>query len=110
MKKQDYTAGITVNATADKVFECINDVAAWWTDDLSGGSHKVNDEFTVRFGDVHVSTQKVTELVPATKIVWLVTDSRLNFIEHKQEWNNTSIQFEIMGKMARRKFSLRILG
>lgn len=95
MKAKDYTASITVKATASEVYNGINDVLKWWSDDLKGKSQKVNDEFTVRFGDIHVSTQKVTELVPDRKITWRVTDSNLNFIKDKSEWTNTTISFDI---------------
>jgi len=95
MEKKDYRITLTVDATADEVFNSINNVAAWWTDDLKGSSLKTGDEFTVQFGDMHVSTQRITELVPAKRIVWLVTESRLSFISNQQEWNNTTISFEI---------------
>ena len=95
MKKQDYSVSITVDATAEEVFKSINSVSKWWTDDLEGHSQKLNDEFAVHFGDVHVSTQKVVELIPGKKVVWLVTDSKLNFIKNQQEWNNTTISFEL---------------
>ena len=84
MNKQDYTASITVNATPQEAFKNINSVTKWWTEDLKGSSQKLNDEFTVRFGDVHVSKQKLVEVIPDKKVVWLVTDSKLNFIEDKQ--------------------------
>jgi hypothetical protein len=86
---------MTVNAAAQEVFKSINSVSKWWTDDLEGSSQKLNDEFTVHFGEVHVSTQKVVELIPGKKVVWLVTDSKLNFIKNQQEWNNTTISFEL---------------
>ncbi len=95
MEKQDYKASISVGVTPQEAFTSINNVSAWWTEDLEGHSQQVNDEFTVRFGDVHVSRQRLIEVIPNKKIVWLVTDSRLNFIEDKQEWNNTTISFEI---------------
>jgi len=95
MKKQDYTVSITVDASVQEVFKSINSVKKWWTDDLEGESQKPGDEFTVHFGDVHVSTQKLIELIPGKKVVWLVTDSNLNFIKDKQEWTNTTISFDI---------------
>lgn len=97
-KEQDYTESITVNATAQQAFESINNVTKWWTENLVGSSQKLNDEFTVRFDDVHVSTQKLVEVIPNKKVVWLVTDSNLNFIEDKHEWTGTKISFEIFEK------------
>ncbi|MEO5997083.1 MAG: SRPBCC domain-containing protein [Chitinophagaceae bacterium] len=95
MQKQDYHTSITVDATAYEAFESINNVTQWWTENLQGSSQKTGDEFTVRFGDVHYSKQKLVEVVPGKKVVWLVTDSHLNFIKDKDEWTNTKISFEI---------------
>src|SRR5258705_14004748 len=98
MKGQDYTESITVNASAQDVFKSINSVTKWWTENVEGSSQKLNDEFTVRFDDVHVSTQKLVEVVPDKKVVWLVTDSKLNFVKDKKEWTGTRINFEISEK------------
>ncbi len=95
MKKEDFQIHITVDATPHEVFKNINRVSKWWTEDLEGSSHNLNDEFTVRFGDVHFSRQKLVEVIPDKKVVWLVTDSRLNFINDKDEWTNTKIVFEL---------------
>jgi hypothetical protein len=95
MKEQDYHTSITVEATESEAFNCINSVTKWWTENLEGRSQKLNDEFTIRFGDVHYSKQKLIEVVVDKKIVWLITDSKLNFIKDKQEWNNTKIRFDI---------------
>ncbi len=89
---------LVVDAPAKEVFRDINNVTEWWIEVLDGNSKKLNDEFTVHFGDVHVSTQKLIEFVPDKKLVWLVTKSRLNFIRDKQEWNNTKISFELSEK------------
>lgn len=95
MKTKDYHVSLVVNAPATEVFRQINHVVAWWTDDLKGHSQKLHDEFTVQFGDVHVSTQKIVEFIPDKTVTWLVTESSLNFIQDKQEWNGTKIRFDL---------------
>ena len=95
MQEQNYQTSITVNATVYDTYDCINSVTKWWTENMEGSSQKLNDEFTVQFGDVHYSKQMVVEVIPGKKVVWLVTDSKLNFIKDQQEWTNTKISFEI---------------
>ncbi len=111
MKTQDYSTSFTVNATPAEAFKGINNVTGWWTDNLAGHSQKLNDEFTVRFfNDLHVSTQKLIEVVPDKKVVWLVTDSKLNFISDKQEWTNTKISFEISVKDSKTQVNFTHIG
>ncbi len=95
MEQKSFEISITVDATAQQAYEGINDVSKWWTENLEGHSHKLGDEFTVRFGDVHYSRQKLVELVPGKKVVWLVNDSFLSFLKDKTEWTGTRISFEI---------------
>ncbi len=98
MKNQDYTAIVTVDNSIQDTFQTINNVTKWWTDDLTGNSQKLDDEFTVQFGDIHKTAQKIIELVPDRKVVWLVTASKLNFIKDEEEWKNTKISFELSRK------------
>jgi len=110
MKNQDYSVTIPVNASAKDAFKYINDVSKWWTENLEGSSKKLNDEFTVRFGDVHMSKQKLVEVIPDQKVVWLVTDSKLNFVKDKKEWNGTKISFEIFEKGGKTQIRFTHLG
>jgi Activator of Hsp90 ATPase homolog 1-like protein len=98
MKQQDYHVSITANATPHQAFDAVNSVTKWWTENLEGASHKLDDEFSVQFGDVHYSRQKLIEVIPDKKVVWLVTDSRLNFLNDKKEWNDMKIVFDIVPK------------
>ena len=94
MKKQDYTATILVRATANEAFKCINHVAAWWTENIEGSSEKLNDVFTIHFGEAFV-TMKIVESVSDKKVVWDVSDCYLHWLADKKEWKDTKIVFEI---------------
>ena len=95
MSPANFTTTLVIDQTPEDVFEMINQVDRWWTENLVGNSHQLNDEFTVVFSDIHVSTQKVVALIPGQKIVWQVTDSSLSHFADKQEWTGTTIHFDI---------------
>jgi len=94
MKKQDYHVSITVKATPQEAFESINNVQGWWTTVFEGRSEKVNDVFTVRFGETSI-TIKIVELDPAKKIRWHVTDCHKHWLKDKKEWKDTTISWEL---------------
>ncbi|HEY5822779.1 MAG TPA: SRPBCC domain-containing protein [Cyclobacteriaceae bacterium] len=103
MATRDFTITFFVDQPPKEAFDAINNVRSWWTEELKGSSQKLNDEFTVRFfDDIQVTTQKVVELVPEKKVVWLVTKSALNFLKDKNEWKGTKICFEIAEKDSNR--------
>jgi len=100
MKTSDFTTTILVDQTPEEAFNAINNVCGWWTGEpgIEGTTDKLNDEFTYDYKPYHHSRQKITELIPGKKVVWLVTDSNLSFVEDKNEWTGTKIIFDIATK------------
>lgn len=98
MKRQDFSISIIVPVTPEAAFLGINAVTEWWTENLEGSSVKEGDEFSIRFGDVHYSKQRIIKSISGKKVVWLVTESQLNFLRDKEEWNGTEIHFDITPK------------
>jgi hypothetical protein len=94
----NYTTSFTVDQTPEEVFDAINNVRRWWSDEIDGSTDKLGAEFTYRYKDLHRTTQKITELVPGRKVVWHVLDSHINFVKDKAEWDGTDIVFEITRK------------
>jgi len=94
---ESFTATIEVAKSPRKVFNCITEVPKWWGGkDFEGSSTKLNDEFVIHHPERHYSKQKLIEVIPDKKIVWLVSESKLNWLEKDQaEWTNTKMIFEI---------------
>jgi activator of Hsp90 ATPase-like protein len=99
MKQQDYTTSIVVDQPAGEVFRAISNVRGWWSEGVEGDTENLNDEFVYRHKDMHYSKQRLVEVVPGKKLVWLVTDSKLSFIKGNQsEWTGTRVSFDIAPK------------
>jgi len=97
-KNQDFTLTFSVDQTPQEAFEAINDVRGWWSGNIDGATDELGSEFTYRFGKVHFSKQKLTELVPGKRVVWLVVDSDLGFVEDTHEWTGTRVIFDLARK------------
>jgi len=95
MSTQDFTTTLLVDRSPKEVFDAINNVRGWWSEEIEGSTEKLNDEFTYHYQDVHRCKMRLIEVVPDKKVVWLVLDNYFNFTKDKSEWKGTKVIFEI---------------
>ena len=95
MATSDFTTTIVVEQTPREVFNAVNNVRGWWSENIEGGTEKLNDEFIYSFRDDHRCQIKLTEVLRYKKVVWHVMDNYFSFTEDKTEWIGTNIEFEI---------------
>jgi len=98
MNSNNYSTTFLVDQTPEKVFDAVNNVRGWWSQEIEGDTDKPGTVFTYHYKDVHRSTHKITEFVQGKKVVWHTIDSHFNFIKDKTEWNGTDVIFEISRK------------
>jgi hypothetical protein len=95
MSDSNYKSTFVVPKTPAEVYDAITRVTDWWTINTDGSTKAVGDEFTVQFGDVHRTTQRITGAVIGERIVWHVTESHLPWLKDSEEWKGTDIVFSI---------------
>ncbi|MES1223210.1 MAG: SRPBCC domain-containing protein [Bacteroidota bacterium] len=109
MKKENYNATIKINGTAQQAYKSINSVSDWWTRFFEGHSEKLNDVFTVRFGETFIAI-KIAELVPYKKISWHVIDCYKHWLKDKKEWKDTVMTWEISAEKNATQISFTHVG
>jgi hypothetical protein len=95
MNTKDFTTTLVVDQTPNEVFNAINNVRGWWSEEIEGSTNKLNAEFTYHYEDVHRCKMKIIDLIPNKKVVWFVVNNYFNFTKDKSEWTGTKIIFEI---------------
>ena len=109
MEKKNFHVAISVNASAEETIKNINAVNLWWAKSVIGKSEKLNDKFTVDFGETYVDFQ-ITELILNKKVVWKVLDCNLQWIKEKKEWKDTEVVFEISPENNKTKIDFTHIG
>jgi len=98
MKAQDYTTTLLLSQSPEDIFNAINNVRGWWSEQIEGKTDALGEVFNYHYQDVHICRMKIIEFVPNEKVVWLVEDNFFNFIKDQSEWKGTKISFEIIKK------------
>lgn len=95
MSDKSYTTSFLVDQSPEEVFNAVTNVRGWWSEDITGGTAKQDDEFEFEVKGVHHSKQKLVEVVPNKRVVWLVTEATMTFLKDQHEWEGTKVVFDI---------------
>lgn len=98
MSTSDYSITITVDQTPAEAFKAITNVRGWWSEEIEGGTEKLNDVFLYHYEDVHQAQIKLIEVVSNKKIVWLIEKNFFKFTKDTTEWTGNTISFDIFKK------------
>jgi len=100
MNANNFNLKLTTEKSPEQVFQAILNVRNWWVgfhkEEFLGDTDKLNEEFSFNAENgLHFSKQKIVELIPNKKIVWLITESNFTYIQKADEWTGTKVIFEI---------------
>lgn len=95
MNDKNYTTSIVVEQSPEEVYNAINNVRGWWSEEIEGPTDELNKEWFYHYKDIHLCKMKVVEMKPGTKVVWSVVENSFNFVEDKEEWVGNHLIFEI---------------
>lgn len=103
MSTSHFTCTLQTGQPPQEVFHAVTNVRGWWTgyysEEIKGSTEKLNDEFSFSAAEgAHYSKQKLVEVIPNKKVVWLITDSNFSYVEKRDEWTGTKVIFEISKK------------
>jgi hypothetical protein len=95
MANQDFSTSFLVDQGPEEAFEAVTNVRGWWSENITGGTAKLNDEFNYQVPGLHTCTMRLTEVVPNQKVVWDVLDNYFSFTKDQSEWVGNKMVFEI---------------
>ena len=110
MSTTDFTTTIVVDQTPEQVFNAVNNVRGWWSEEIEGSTNKLNAVFDYHYEDVHRCKMQIIEFVPDKKVVWLVHENYFKFTKDKTEWTGTKIIFDIDEKDGKTQLRFTHLG
>jgi hypothetical protein len=106
----NYTTTILVDNSAEQIFNAINNVRGWWSEEIEGNTNKLNEVWEYHYQDVHRCKMKIIELVPNKKVVWQVLENHFSFTKDKKEWKDNTIVFDISEKDNKTQLTVTQIG
>jgi hypothetical protein len=94
MSTLGYATALVVCATPEQVLAAVTNPRAWWGEAVEGRADEIGAEFTFDVPGVHWSRLRVAEAGPS-RIVWDVVDSRIEYVDERDEWTGTRIAFDL---------------
>lgn len=110
MENKDFTTTLLVNQSPQEVFNAINNIRGWWSENINGDTNALNAEFLYHYKDVHICKMRIIEFIPNKKVVWLVLENQFNFTKDQNEWKGDKIVFEISEKEEQTQLQLTQIG
>ena len=123
MTTTDFSITLLVDKTPQEVFDAINNVREWWSEEVTDSTTAVNDVFNYHFEDIHRCKIAIIESVPGQKVVWHVKENYFKpgifgdshhsenaFTGHTAEGVDTKIIFEISEKDGKTQLRFTHLG
>lgn len=98
MATKDVTYTISVNQTPKQVFDAINHVRGWWSEEIEGNTDKLNETFIYQYEDIHYAQITLIESIPNERIVWFIKYNYFKMTKDRSEWTGTKISFDISKK------------
>ncbi|MBO9732702.1 MAG: SRPBCC domain-containing protein [Chitinophaga sp.] len=98
MATPDFNTTFVVPQAPHDVFQAITNIRGWWSENITGGTTQLHDEFFYEVTGLHTCRMKLVEIVPDKKVVWQVLENDFTFTKDKTEWINTHLEFDITQK------------
>ena len=95
MSTNDFTTSIMVDKSPEEAFAAITNVRGWWSEEIEGGTAKVDEVFFYHYEDVHRCTIKLIEVIPGKRVVWHILDNYFKFTQDTTGWVDTKVVFNI---------------
>ena len=75
MNTNDFSTAISVNENPRQVFDAINNVRGWWSEEINGVTLHEGDVFDYHFEDIHRCKIQIIESIPGQIVAWRVLEN-----------------------------------